>query len=437
MHSPSDQVEKLTISASSSITTTRLHGARLTVAWGAWSFLTLLCLINFVTSVTLYIGIAKTLCHPGSCMPGQPTSATTEILRQFGVSVSTYTTLSVGLVVFSGIVYCAVAAVIVWRKPTDWMALLTASMLITQGLFENNYLQGALSSPSSPWYGASLLLTYLSPIQLLFFAALFPTGRWAARWLGRVLIGLSLIDILPNFFPSMPFAGLEALFVLTAFPLVVGSMVYRYRRLSTPVERQQTKWVVFGLSLEIFVFLVWLVPQVILFQGLSPAGSVYDLIGHPLLTVSEMLVPICIGIAILRYRLWDIDAIISLALVYGLLSALLAVVYAGLIVGLGSLASIITGPADNAVVLVIATLVTAALILPVRRRIQAVIDRRFYRRKYDAQKTLEAFSTNLRQEVDLTQLREQLLSVVDETMQPAHVSLWLRDAEREPWDLSH
>jgi hypothetical protein len=435
MHSPTEQVERYTISASSSNATTRLHGATLAFAWGACSFLTLLCLINFVTSITLYIGIAKTLCNPGSCMPGQPTAATTEILRQFGFSVSTYATLSAGLVILSGIVYCAVAAVIIWRKPTDWMALFTASMLITQGLFENNYLQGAFSSPSSSWFSASLLLTYLSPVQLLFFAALFPTGRWAAQWLGWVLIALSLIDILPNIFPGMPFGGLEALFVLTAFPLVVGSMVYRYRRLSTPVERQQTKWVVFGLSLEIFVFLLWLMPQVILFQGLSQAGSVYDLVGHPMLIVSELLVPICIGIAILRYRLWDIDAIISMTLVYGLLSALLAVVYAGLIVGLGSLANIITEPADNAVVLVISTLVTAALILPVRRRIQAVIDRRFYRRKYDAQKTLEAFSATLRQEVDLTQLREQLLSMVHETMQPTHVSLWLREAERRPQDL--
>ena len=437
MHSPTEHVEKLTISASSGDATTRLRGAGLALAWGAWSFLTLLCLINFVTSIALYIGIAKTLCHPSSCMTGQPTAATTEIFRQFGFSVSTYATLSVGLVILSGIVYCAVAAVIVWRKPTDWMALFTASMLITQGLFENNYLQGAFSSPSSPWYGASLLLTYLSPVQLLFFAALFPTGRWVARWLGWVLIALSLIDVLPNFFPSLPFGGLEALFVLTAFPLVVGSMVYRYRRLSTPVERQQTKWVVFGLSLEIFVFLVWLVPQVILFQGLSPAGSVYDLVGHPMLIVSELLVPICIGIAILRYRLWDIDAIVSLALVYGLLSALLAAIYAGLIVGLGSLASAIIGPANQPVVLVIATLVTAGLFLPVRRRIQAIIDRRFYRRKYDAQKTLEAFSANLRQEVDLAQLHGQLLSVVTETMQPTHVSLWLREAERRPQDLSN
>ena len=435
MHSSTKRAEKRTVPTSSGEASTQLNGAGLALAWGAWSFLTLLCLINFVTSIALYMTVAKIPCRPGSCMPGQPTLATAEILRQFGFSASTYTTLGVGLVILSGIVYCAVVAIIIWRKPTDWMALFTTSMLITQGLFENNYLQGAFSSPSSPWYGGSLLLTYLSPVQLLFFAALFPTGRWVARWFGWLLIVLSLIDVLPNFFPSLPFGGLEALFVLTAFPLAVGSMVYRYRRLSTPVERQQTKWVVFGLSLEIFVFLVWLVPQFILFQGLSQTGSVYDLVGHPVLIVSELLVPICIGIAILRYRLWDIDAIISLALVYGLLSALLAAIYAGLIVGLGSLASARTGPANQPVVLVIATLVTAGLFLPVRRRIQAVIDSRFYRRKYDAQKTLEAFSANLRQEVDLTQLREQLLSVVTETMQPTHVSLWLREAERRPQDL--
>jgi|SRR5579859_3479366 len=128
-----------------------------------------------------------------------------------------------------------------------------------------------------------------------------------------------------------------------------------------------------------------------------------------------------------RSRLWDIDTIINKALVYGLLTGILGSLYAGLIIGLESLAGLITGPASQQpLVLVISTLAIAALFLPLRRRIQSLIDRRFYRRKYDAEKTLSAFSATLRNEVDLEQIREQLLAVVQEAMQPAHVSLWLR-----------
>jgi len=144
-------------------------------------------------------------------------------------------------------------------------------------------------------------------------------------------------------------------------------------------------------------------------------------------------IPLSFAIALLRYRLWDIDILINKALVYGLLTGLLGALYAGLIIGLTSLADVMSGgkASEQPVALVIATLAIAALFLPVRRRIQSIIDRRFYRRKYDAEKTLAAFSASLRNQVDLERIQEQLLAVVQETMQPEHVSLWLRVPERE------
>ena len=135
----------------------------------------------------------------------------------------------------------------------------------------------------------------------------------------------------------------------------------------------------------------------------------------------------------LRSHLWDIDTLINKAMVYGSLTGLLGTLYAGLIIGLESLAGLFGGmAAQNPVALVVSTLAIFALFLPARRRIQSFIDRRFYRKKYDAEQTLAAFSASLRQEVDLEQLREQLLAAVQETMQPAHVSLWLRQPERSP-----
>jgi hypothetical protein len=143
-----------------------------------------------------------------------------------------------------------------------------------------------------------------------------------------------------------------------------------------------------------------------------------------------LLLPLSIGLAILRYRLWDVDLLINKVLVYGTLTATLGAIYIGSVVGLIALLRGFTGERST-VAIVIATLVAAALFQPLRRRIQSDIDRRFYRRKYDAAQALAAFSARLRDEVDLDAVTADLVAVVDQTVQPAHVALWLREPERE------
>jgi len=209
---------------------------------------------------------------------------------------------------------------------------------------------------------------------------------------------------------------------------IMATQVYRYIRVSNLVQRQQTKWVVFAIIIGLLVEAVFTLVAVF-FPSLNQSGSLYWLLYNNISTYALLLIPLSLFIAILRYRLWDIDNLINRALVYGILTILLALVYFGLIFALQYLLRGIFSQ-TNDVVIVISTLMIAALFQPLRKRIQTIIDLRFYRRKYDAVKTLEAFSATLRNEVDLNQLSEHLLEVVQETMQPAQVSLWLRKPTR-------
>jgi asparagine N-glycosylation enzyme membrane subunit Stt3 len=246
-------------------------------------------------------------------------------------------------------------------------------------------------------------------------------------------------DLIYTFFPTLPSRDLlNNLIWLSELACISVALIYRYQRMSSPIQRQQTKWVVFGGSATILIVIVFNLPPLI-FPALSRTGSLYDLFLAAINTLVLLPAIFCFAIAILRYRLWEIDVIINRTLVYSMLTGTLALVYVGLVIGLQALLSSIISH-DSGVAIVISTLAIAALFQPFRHRIQQIIDRRFYRRKYDAAQTLAAFSTTLRQEVDLDQLREALLAVVQETMQPAHVSLWLRptapDRQNEPSRLS-
>jgi uncharacterized membrane protein YhdT len=212
-------------------------------------------------------------------------------------------------------------------------------------------------------------------------------------------------------------------------PLVLlvaaASSVFMRLRRAQGVERQQIKWFAYAAAATVIgLVLAYGIPEMI------DVPLWFERIGYAILLVLIPAIPISMGIAILRYRLYDIDLLINRALVYGSLTAILALVYFGSVTGTQSIFRAITGQ-QSTLAVVASTLVLAALFNPLRHRIQSFIDRRFYRRKYDARKTLEEFSTKLRDETDLDALRGDLVGVVRETMQPAHVSLWLR-TERSP-----
>jgi hypothetical protein len=371
--------------------------------------------------------VGATVCPPGAL---SPTSIRT--LHDLGLSVGEYAAYALAFLVTLWLVWSAVGFVIFWRRSDDWMALLVSLSLVMS-------TTGTGISKSIPvivypvWDPPFQFVSFLATILAVLFFYLFPDGRFVPRWTRWcALVGVA-IAAPTYFFPNSPFdvstwpGGLNVLTILGLAGTFLFAQLYRYRRVSNQVQRQQTKWVVFGVTIALVVFLVGSLYSLI-FPSLSQPGSLYSFAFTAAVGLVLLAIPLSIGIAILRYRLWDVDVLINRTLVYGVLTGMLALVYTGLVVTLQFLLRGLTGGSQLA--LVGSTLVTAALIQPLRRRIQTAIDRRFYRRKYDAARIVAAFSETLRGEVDLDELSEQLVAVVEETMQPTHVWLWLRKPEQ-------
>ena len=218
--------------------------------------------------------------------------------------------------------------------------------------------------------------------------------------------------------------------VLLLFAIVLFAQIYRYVRVATLIERQQTKWVILGIAATFIYFIVLDILTTLNLDS-TQVRSLGFLLPEASYLLAFMIIPLSIAFSILRYRLWDIDLLIKRTLVYTTLTAILALVYFGCVVLLQHLVNGVTGQVGQSpLVIVASTLMIAALFHPLRRRIQKIIDKRFYRRQYDAAKIIATFSDSLRNEMDLNTLHDHLISVVEDTMQPEHVSLWLRKPER-------
>jgi hypothetical protein len=342
--------------------------------------------------------------------------------------------------------YSTVGAIVASRLPESPIGWLFCAIGLIFGVshFSAEYAAYALLSPSRSLPAGETFAWLTSWVWvfglgiIVYLDLLFPNGRlpsarwrWFAWFTAIVLLPAAILAALsPGLILSSTLInplGIEGLpnvsRAIEAFMyglVVVGasSMLARLRY-SGRIERQQIKWFAYATAVAI--------SGVILKNTVYPAVGVRWVwwVGLVLTTVGIVSSPVAMGIAIFRYRLYQIDLIINRTLVYGSLTAVLAAVYLGGVVFLQYAFRTLTGEGSQLAV-VASTLIIAALFIPLRRRIQGFIDRRFYRRKYDARKTLEAFSAQLRNETDLDALSDDLVGVVRETMQPAHVSLWLR-----------
>jgi hypothetical protein len=342
--------------------------------------------------------------------------------------------------------YSTVGAIVASRLPQSPIGWLFCAIGLIFGVshFSAEYAAYDLLSPSRSLPAGEAFAWLTSWVWvfglgfIVFLDLLFPNGRppsarwrWFARFTAIVLLPAAILGALsPGLILSSTLInplGIERLpnaskaieaFMYALVAVGASSMLARLRHAGT-IERQQIKWFAYATAVAI--------SGVILKNTLYPAVGVRWIwwVGLVLTTVGVVSSPIAMGVAILRYRLYQIDLIINRTLVYAPLTALLVVLYFVVIVLLQSLFVVLIGE-QSALAVVASTLVIAALFNPFRRRIQSVVDRRFYRRKYDATKTLQGLSAKLRDETDLDALSDDLVGVVRETMQPAHVSLWLR-----------
>jgi len=360
------------------------------------------------------------------------TSVNGSDLTAMGLSIDFYARFSVGVVLASWLVYAVVATIIFWRKSNDRMALITAFTLILMPIAINT--DNFAAWPASWSAPLVSMLQFLGEISIAVFFFTFPGGTLAPRWTRWALLVEIVYWVLDIFdssaFTAGPFALLSFVLFLGLMMSLVVAQVWRYRTISTPRQRQQSKWVVYTIALVVTGAMLEIVVVFVILPGVSTPGALVFMLGGAIQSLLLALFPVSIAIAILRSQLWDIDVLINRTLVYGLLTGILAALYFGSVVLLDMLARDLTGRVNSTPVIVVSTLLIAALFQPLRRRIQSAIDRRFYRRKYNAAHTIAAFGITLRGSVDLNDLTNQLLATVDSTMQPAHVSLWLSAEER-------
>jgi hypothetical protein len=348
--------------------------------------------------------------------------------------------------------FAVVGAVLVAKRPTNIIGWIMATVALMMAIFHAGliyavYVMATRGQPDAlavvgawigNWYWYLLLALTLIYVPLFFPDGRLPSHRWVPvavlpgiGTLGTVVLGaltetLVLDPVVKDVHyrienpigieglgrvEDLPIFGLLTGLLFVGLLGAVASVVVRFRR-SRGVERQQMKWFLYAVAL-------------MLASPLEVVGYLPEIVSNVLFGVVLIALPTAIGIAVLRYRLYDIDLVINRTLVYGPLTAMLALFYLGGVVSMQYAFRTLTGQ-ESQVAIVASTLAIAALFNPLRRRVQAFVDRRFYRRKYDARKTLEALSAKLRDETDLNALSDDLVGVVRETMQPAHVSVWLR-----------
>ncbi len=402
---------------------TPLHGRALLAARIVWVTFFGLTIGVLLISLPAFYQLIR---QPG---PDNPvvTAGSAQTLIRAGISLDTYAGVAVAMACAISLIAAVMSLILFVRRGNTWITLLVSLFIV---IYPEGSLGVVSAFPSDVGLEQILNFLYTLPVTSLYYGIflLFPSGRFVPRRSWMLLVAWSVWRTWYSAADPNVLGGWLTLGYPLFYGAAIACIVYRYRRASTPIQRQQTKWVIAALVASLLANQAFWLPSTS-----SPlADTLYPPTVYIAYQLAVLLTPIAFFIAIQRYRLYDIDALINRTLVYGSLTAILAAVYLASIVGLQQVTHAFNPQTqDNPLLIVVSTLLIAALFTPLRRRLQRTIDRRFYRAKYDAARTLAAFGAVLRQDVDLAELREHLLGVVEETMQPAHVSLWLKSVGTE------
>ncbi len=410
----------------------------------AWVTVLLLGLAITFASAPVLFEQYSTIClqEPGSCLErSQLTPGGLRELEGVGISLEMHAAIEVGAGILARLVWVAVGALVFVLRSDDRMALLVAFFLVSFGTatFASDSVD-ALVSAHYAWWLPARGLQILGEVCAVLFFLTFPDGRFVPRWMLVLAVAFLVfqipVDLSPNIYSGSPLLETAQSLVFLCFVLgMIGSQVYRYRRVSAPDQRRQTRWVVFGTTLALSLLVGLLVPLFYFAPGIAGTSSFGQILIGSLFPLVMLLIPLSVGVAMLRSGLFDIDRVINRTLVYGALTAVLVLVYLGGVAGLA-----VRPPApDRGGFAARRRGLHAGYRWPLRPPedggCRSFIDRRFYRRKYDAAKTLEAFSARLRDETDLDALNRELVGVVRDTVQPERVALVAEGAEanaREP-----
>lgn len=365
-------------------------------------------------------------------------------LNQLNLSAEALASYLVMLDVLVAVAHILIGAVIFLRKPDDRMAFFVSLVLIINGsLLPLSELANSPNlNPALAWIDR--LIIYAGLVFSIVLLYVFPDGKFVPRYtniLSLLWAGLMMLGVI-NRSMADGFQGLSTFLQFAIVILFAGTgfyaQVYRYLHVSKPIQRQQTKWAILGLVAACIGPLLVLANILPGESGQEVPNALYNRVGSGFFTtaflvgltattlfkLTSLLFPLSFAIAILRYRLWDIDILIRRTLVYGLLTGALLLIYLVGIVVTQAILSLFAP--SSSLSLVLSTLGTIALFNPMRRRIQFGIDRRFYRSRYNLEQIFEAFTKKLRDQVDPDEISTQLLEVLESTLQPDHASLWLK-----------
>ena len=420
-------MQPVTTPAASECAVTTLRGRRLVLARAAWLAVAGLALTMFVAGLPVRYNQFRTLART-DVSPDWTPEAMRAALAQLGLSAGFYAAYFSALAVAVALGALAVAAVIVRRRPDDGLALLVALFLVTFGTSFTGVMPALVGSHPA-WLVPFQFVFAFNLIAFFLVCALFPDGRFVPRWtrpLALVWCPVVLYEAVNG--QSSPFRHAWLVWPLWvgAWLVAVGAQIYRYRRISGPVQRQQTKWVVSGITAMFLalVVLVGIVPTVLPPSLSRPdLGVLYEMAMAPVLFGAFLLVPLTVGIAILRYRLWDIDVLINRALVYGALTACVVGLYVLAVGGTGAL----LGSGGNVVVSLVATSLVAVLFQPLRQRLQRGVNHLMYGERDDPYAVLSRLGQHLDAALAPDAVLPTIVTTVKEALKLPYAAIALRE----------